>query len=58
MNVLQSSLEEEKSSETTVCVSMKELNITLNKREYPLALCLIEGVALELTLGSNQVSFI
>ena len=53
----QGSLEEEKSSETTVCVSMKELNITLNKREYPLALCHIEGVALELSLGSSQVCY-
>ena len=37
---------------------MKEWNITLNKREYPLALCQIEGVALKLNINSNVVRII
>ena len=45
--------EEEKRTVTTFHVAMKELNVTLNKREYPLALCSIEGIALKLTLHSG-----
>ena len=46
---------EEPASNVTVCIQMKEWNLTLHKKEYPLALCQIEGVALDLTLNPVEV---
>ena len=55
MVTLQTSLEEERHSNAVVHIQMKEWFITLNKKEYPLALCQIEGVALKLNADVNEV---